>query len=286
MFMKDNKTKIFLDSGDPEETKDILKRLHKLDGQTTNPTLISRNPYAKEKLVHGDKFTEHDIWDFYQKVVREISVLLPGGSVSIEVYADRESSAEKMLEQARRFNTWIPNAHIKFPVSEAGLAAAQAAVSEGIRVNLTLVFTQRQAAAVYAATRGAKPGQVYVSPFVGRLDDQGERGTDLIKNILEMYKQGDGHVQVLAASIRTKEHLKTCLNLKSDIVTVPYKILKEWSELSLKIFKSNETTFNDLKEITYEQVDLSDEWSNYDISHPLTEKGIEQFSEDWNALIQ
>ena len=82
------KTRIFLDSGDPEETKEATKLLGFLDGQTTNPTLISKNPDAAARLARGEKFTGAEILDFYKKTVREISGLIPDGSVSIEVYAD------------------------------------------------------------------------------------------------------------------------------------------------------------------------------------------------------
>ena len=93
--------------------------------------------------------------------------------------------AEDMLPQGREMFSWIPNAHIKFPTSHEGLKAADQAVQEGLRVNLTLCFSQEQAAAVYAATKGAKKGDVFVSPFIGRLDDRGENGMDLIANITQ-----------------------------------------------------------------------------------------------------
>lgn len=95
----------------------------------------------------------------------------------------------------------IPNAYIKYPCTAEGLKAAQMSVAAGIRVNMTLCFSQAQAAAVYAATRGSK-APVYVSPFIGRLDDHGKNGVDVIDNIKRMYANSDGHVLVLAASIR------------------------------------------------------------------------------------
>ena len=158
MRPKNLKTRIFLDGGDPEETRTLLGLLGFLDGQTTNPTLISKNPEARRRLEKGEKFNPDEIFGFYQQVVREISGLIPQGSVSIEVYADLSTAAEQMLKQGREMFTWIPNAHIKFPISGEGLKAAEAAVKEGLRVNLTLCFSQEQAGAVYAATRGAKKG--------------------------------------------------------------------------------------------------------------------------------
>ena len=196
------KTRIFLDGGDPVETREIRQLLGFIDGQTTNPTLVSKNPVALARIGAGEKFTERELLEFYHVVVNSIGGLIPDGSISIEVFADAGTSSESMLRQAHEMFTWIPNAHIKFPTSREGLMAAQKAVQEGLRVNMTLCFSQEQAAAVYAATRGAKKGQVFVSPFIGRLDDIGENGMDLISNILAVYKQGDGHVEVLTASVR------------------------------------------------------------------------------------
>jgi len=166
------KSKIFLDSGDPAETKATLELLGFLDGQTTNPTLVAKNPYARERFEKGEKFSEKEIYDFYRKVVTEISGLIPDGSVSIEVYAALETTADEMFAQGKEMFTWIPNAHIKYPTTTAGLEAAERSTKEDIRVNMTLCFTQDQAAAVYAATKGANKGDSFVSPFVGRLADR------------------------------------------------------------------------------------------------------------------
>ncbi|MEK7542094.1 MAG: transaldolase family protein, partial [Patescibacteria group bacterium] len=91
------KAKIFVDSGDPNETEELLKLLGFLDGQTTNPTLIAKNPEAKARLERGEKFTEEEIFGFYKQVVQEISSLIPQGSVSVEVYADKNTTAQQML---------------------------------------------------------------------------------------------------------------------------------------------------------------------------------------------
>ncbi len=281
------KTKIFLDGGDPGETKDIINLIGFLDGQTTNPTLISRNPDAKERLEKGDKFSEEEIYGFYKKVVGEVSSLIPQGAISVEVYADNATKSEQMLEQGREMFSWIPNAHIKFPSSKEGLKAAEQAVKEGLRINMTLCFRQEQAAAVYAATKGAKSGDVFVSPFIGRLDDRGENGMDVIANIIRMYRQGDGHVEVLTASVRKMDHLLYALNLGSDIVTVPFKILKEWGEKGLPIPGDDyKYDTGDLKGIPYKEIELTLNWQDYDISHDLTDKGMEKFSADWNSLIK
>jgi len=264
------KSKIFLDSGDPKETKEALNLLGFLDGQTTNPSLIAKNPKAQ-----GKKFSEQEISSFYKGVVTEISKLIPKGSVSVEVYADKDTSADKLLEQAREMFAWIPNAHIKLPITKTGLEAAKRCTKEGIRVNMTLCFSQGQAAAVYAATFGAKKGDVFISPFVGRLDDKGLNGMDLIKNIIEMYKYGDGHVEVLSASVRSLNHLLYSQALGCDIVTAPLKVLKEWKE-----------NMNQLKPIDYREIDLNKPWQDYDISHEMTDAGIKKFISDWTGLIK
>jgi len=287
MKPKDLKTKIFLDGGDPGETRKTIGLLGFLDGQTTNPTLISKNPSARARLEKGEKFTREEIVDFYQETVKEISKLVPQGSISVEVYSDLSTVAEAMLKQAKEMFSWIPNAHIKFPVSREGLKAAGQAVNSGIRVNLTLCFTQEQAAAVYAATKGAKRGDVFVSPFIGRLDDRGENGMDLISHILKMYRKGDGHVMVLTASVRKMDHLLYALRLGSDIITVPFNVLKEWGEKGLPLPKGDYVYDSEnLKAIPFKEIDLTKNWQSYDIRHELTDKGMERFSADWNALIK
>lgn len=281
------KSKIFLDGGDPHETKKILDILGFLDGQTTNPSLIAKNPNARKRLENGEKFSKDEVLNFYNFVVRDISAMLPQGSISVEVYSDLSTSADEMLAQARKMFSWIPNAHIKFPISKEGLSAASQAVKEGIRVNMTLCFTQEQAAAVYAATLGAKRGDVFVSPFIGRLDDRGENGMDLIANIIKMYRSGNAHSEVVTASVRTMDHFLYALSLGSDILTVPFAILKEWGEKGLQVPGSDyKYDSKGLKEIPYREIELDRKWTSYNISHDLTDKGMERFSLDWNSLIK
>ncbi|MBU0999791.1 transaldolase [Patescibacteria group bacterium] len=289
------KSKIFLDGGDPNETREIINLLGFLDGQTTNPTLISKNPKAREKLEKGGKFTAKEIFEFYKKIVQEISQLIPHGSVSVEVYADKNTTSQQMLQSGKEMFSWIPNAHIKFPINTAGLNAAEQAVKEGIRVNMTLCFNQQQAAAVYAATHQPNTPKdslsglknVFVSPFIGRLDDKEENGMGLIKNIIQMYKRNDHHVAVLAASIRNLDHFLYSLTLGSDIITAPYLVLKEWAEGGLQIpgvdfvYKRG-----NLKNISYQKLNLNNDWHDFNISHELTDAGIEKFANDWNALIK
>ena len=115
------KTKIFLDSGDPGETKEALSLLGFLDGQTTNPTLIAKNPQAKERIANGKKFSKEEVMSFYKEVVTELSGLIPQGSISVEVDANAQSEAEKLFAQGEEMFTWIPNAHIKYPTTAAVL---------------------------------------------------------------------------------------------------------------------------------------------------------------------
>ena len=133
--------------------------------------------------------------DEYKRIVQAISPLVDDAGVSIEVFADEKTTAQEMFDQGREMYTWIPNAYVKYPCTEEGLRAAQMSVRQDIRVNITLCFSQQQAAAVYAATKDTKQ-PVYVSPFVGRLDDVGQNGMDLVKNIKKMFSKGDGHVLV------------------------------------------------------------------------------------------
>jgi transaldolase len=281
------KAKIFLDGGDPKQTREAISLLGFLDGQTTNPTLFSKNPDVRDRLSRGEKFSKEEIFHFYKAVVKEISDLIPKGSISVEVYSDLSTTADEMLKQGKVMFSWIPNAHIKFPTSKEGLKAAGRAIKEGLRVNMTLCFSQQQAAAVYAVTRGAKKGDVFVSPFVGRLDDRGENGMGFIANIIKMYKPGDGHVEVLTASVRNMDHHLYALKLGSDIITAPFEILKEWGQKGLSI-PGKDYVYNkkNLKDMPYEDVSLTKDWQEYDLHHDLTVKGMERFSADWNALIK
>lgn len=281
------KSKIFLDSGDPAETKAVKELLGFLDGQTTNPTLVAKNPYAKNRFEKGEKFTEQEIIDFYKQVVTEISGLIPDGSVSIEVHADKLTAADEMYAQGWDMYRWIPNAHIKYPTTSEGLKAAERSVKENIRVNMTLCFSQEQAAAVYAATAGGKKGDVFVSPFVGRLDDIGENGMDLIANCVNMYKNGDGHVETLSASVRTMEHFMESLRLGADIITAPFSVLEAWGKAGKPLPDVNFSyDAGPLKKIPYKELDLTQPWESFDIRHELTDKGIDRFSSDWTALIK
>lgn len=280
------KSKIFLDSGDPKETKQAFNMLGFLDGQTTNPSSFSKSSNVKTYLAHGKKFSAAEAYKFYHRVITEIAEIIPQKSISIEVYADNKTSPRKMFSQAKKMFLWAPNAYIKLPITKKGLIAAQKAVKKGLRINMTLCFSQEQAAAVYSATKGVKKGQVYVSPFVGRIDDTGEEGMSLIKNIVQMYKNGDGHVQVLTSSLRNLDHLLYAVQLNSDIITVPFKILKQWADQEMSLPDNNFKYKSNLKSIEYKDLDLNKNWQEFNISHSLTDIGLEKFAQDWKALIQ
>ena len=278
-------TYLYLDSGDPQHTHDLLERGVLLAGQTTNPSLVVRHPEVVARVERGEYFTKTEINALYKQIVQEIAALVDQ-SVSLEVYANCDTSARDMMEQGWEMNGWINNAHIKLPTTPAGLKAGEQLVADGIRVNFTLCFTQEQAAAVASVTAGASPGQVFLSPFVGRLDDRGKNGMELIYNIQRMYQEARvQHVQLLAASIRTREHLLACYASNVDIITAPYELLLAWSEDN---FPMPDETFNydpGLMEIPYEEHDVHAPWQSFSLQHPLVTSGVEAFAEDWDAVL-
>ena len=278
------KTKILVDGGDPQETRQVKELLGFVDGQTTNPSLIAKNPHIKELIASGRKLSNREEMDEYKKIVQTISPIVGDAGVSIEVFWDEETTAQKMFSQGQEMFSWIPNAYIKYPCTAEGLRAAQNSVKQGMRVNLTLCFSQKQAGAVYAATKGTeKPA--YISPFVGRLDDIGQNGMDVVKNIKRMFSKGDGHVLVLAASIRSLEHLLYCFALETELVTVPAKILELWAS---KDFPMPDKQFQykaPVKPIPYAELNLERPWETFDIQHELTRKGIEKFAADYRRTL-
>jgi transaldolase len=282
--MTRSKTKILLDGGDPQETRQVKELLGFVDGQTTNPSLIATNPHIKELITSGHKLSNRDEMDEYKKIVQTISPLVGDAGVSIEVFSDEKTTAQEMFSQGQQMFSWIPNAYIKYPCTAEGLRAAQMSVKEGIRVNITLCFSQQQAAAVYAATKGTKQ-PAYVSPFVGRLDDIGQNGMDVVKNIKRMFLKGDGHVLVLAASIRSLEHLLYCFALETELVTVPVKILELWASKNFPMPDNQFQYKAPGKPIPYDELDLERPWEAFEIQHELTRKGIEKFAADYRATL-
>ena len=278
------KTKILVDGGDPEETRRVKELLGFVDGQTTNPSLIAKNPHIKELIASGHKLLNKEEMEEYKKIVLTISPLVGDAGVSIEVFSDEKTTAREMLDQGREMFSWIPNAYIKYPCTAEGLRAAQMSVGQGMRINVTLCFSQQQAAAVYAATKGSKQ-PAYVSPFVGRLDDIGQNGMDVVRNIKRMFSNGDGHVLVLAASIRSLEHLLYCFALETELATVPAKILELWASRNFPMPDKQFQYKTSGKPIPYEDLNLEQPWETFDIQHELTRKGIEKFAADYRATL-
>ena len=291
MLTNKPKTKILVDGGDPDETARVKKLLGFVDGQTTNPSLIAKNPEIRERIASGHALSSQEEKDEYRKIVQTISPLVGDADVSIEVFADLDTTAEEMLAQGKEMFTWIPNAYIKYPCTHEGLKAAEMSVRQQIRVNMTLCFSQEQAAAVYAATKGSKE-PVYVSPFVGRLDDHGKNGIDLIQNIKAMYQNGDGHVHVLAASIRHLDHLLASFALDVELATIPAKVIEKWATSNFQMpdrnfaYKGIATDGQLLKPIPFKELDLNLPWQTFDIANELTTKGIQKFVADYRSTLK
>jgi transaldolase len=286
-----SKTKVLVDGGDPQETVRVKALIGYVDGQTTNPTLIAKNPGVRRLISSGHKFSTKEELDEYRAIVRAISPLVGDAGVSIDVFADFDTTGEQMLAQGREMFSWIPNAYIKYPCTHEGLRAAEMSVGQGIRVNMTLCLSQEQAAAVYAATKESKD-PVYVSPFLDRLDDRGEEGMDLVRNIKKMYEAGDGHVHVLAASVRHLDHLLASFALQPELVTAPGKVWEAWAGASFPspgkdfVYKGVDKAGNRLRPILYKSLDLNLPWESFDVRHELTTKGIQQFVSDCKSTLK
>ncbi len=286
---KPNQTQFLLDSCDHLDTIATQELLNQnslsLFGQTTNPSLLVKNPLLQTSLQNG-KITETELLKFYKSEITKISELLPNGSVSIEVYADQNSTKEELLEQANTLKQWIPNSYIKFPTIASGLAAAKEFVDNGGKVNMTLVFSQEQALAVHLISQNAKnTGDVYLSPFIGRLDDIGINGLDLVANCLKMYQELNSKVWVLGASIRNLEHLETCIAMNCDIVTAPISIYAEYVN-SLENKAQKIEVKSTLKSIPYQNLDYSiTDYQDLNIQHDLTDQGLTKFVKDWKSVL-
>jgi transaldolase len=278
-------SQIFLDSGDPHETNQVIDLLGFLDGQTTNPSLIAKNPHIQE-LRDSGQLDNATIWEKYKIITDHIHEIIPGGAISVEVDATLATDYDSMLARARELATWFSGVYVKLPITKTGLQVAQTLVQENVNVNMTLCFSQDQAAAVHNATKGARNGQVFISPFIGRLDDQGIRGIDLIKNIVRMYGAWDSHVHVLGASIRNLNHLFGCILARAHCVTIPYSVAVLWDVYGITndmAHYMDHQEISPLSPIVYKDLSEQD-WITYDIEHSLTKKGLEKFSSDWEQL--
>lgn len=213
--------KLFLDSANLDEVREAAG-WGVLSGVTTNPSLMAK---AGARDFKG--------------VIQEICSLVPGGPISAEVISEDTAG---MLREARELAALHPQVVIKIPMTPAGMAAVRALKGENIRTNVTLVFSTAQA--LLAAAAGAS----FVSPFVGRLDDTGADGMELVRQIVTIYRTYNYPTQVIAASIRHPRHVVEAALAGADIATIPFKVLRQLFD------------------------------------HPLTTQGIERFLKDWQAL--
>lgn len=213
--------KIFVDTADLAEIRRAAEA-GLIDGVTTNPTLLSQ--------VAGDQ----DPKDILKEIAETVN-----GPVSAEVVAV-DSGA--MQAEGRRLAGIHDNIVVKVPLTEHGLRACRCLRAEGIRVNVTLCFSSPQ------ALLAAKAGATYISPFVGRLDDIGENGMELVAEIRRVYDRYGIETQLLAASIRHPRHVVEAMTLGADVATVPPKVLFQL------------------------------------LHHPLTDVGLENFLRDWRKL--
>ena len=188
----------FLDTGNLDEIRTGTS-WGILDGVTTNPTLVS-----KEGMDH-------------RALIREIAGMV-AGPISVETTTDR---AEEMVTQGREYVTWAPNVIVKVPCTPEGIKAASTMRGEGIRTNVTLVFSLNQ------AVLAAKVGAYFVSPFLGRLDDIGEDSMILLRDIVQVYRTYDFSTQVLAASLRHPMHVAHSAKAGTDIATMPFKVMEQ-----------------------------------------------------------
>ena len=285
--------KIFLDSGDPEETRKAKGLIGTIDGQTTNPSLVAKNPDVQKRIADGKKLTKEELLSLYKEMIQAIEKET-AGPVSVEVYADWNTTAKEMLEQASDMFTWGNNIYMKFPTIPEGIKAAQEFTRNGGRVNMTLVFDQQQAAAVFEATK-ERPSPSFISPFIGRWDDRGFDGMDLIKNIGKQYRsyekktQKESHVRILAASIRNLEHLYASIFMGVDAVTIPYTLIQEWIQ-DEKWVPDQHYRYNagSLKSLVYQEVPMGQPLDSYTIEKEegsLLDEGLKKFVQDWNNLL-
>jgi transaldolase len=208
--------KIFLDTANI----DAIRRLNAMgvvDGITTNPTLVAKEPGEFEEIVSA--------------ICREVK-----GDVSAEVVSTEE---EGMLAEARHLSGLAPNVVVKIPMIQEGLKATKKVSSMGIRVNMTLIFSANQ------GLLAAKAGASFVSPFIGRLDDIGHRGMQVVEDLVQIKRNYGLRTEVLVGSIRHPQHVLEAAKLGADIATMPPEVLERMMQ------------------------------------HPLTDSGLKRFLDDW-----
>lgn len=192
--------KFFIDTAVVDEIKEA-NDMGIICGVTTNPSLIAKS---------GRDFSE---------VIHEIAAIVDG-PISGEVKATM-TDATGMIEEGRAIAAIHPNMVVKIPMTEEGLKACKTLSAEGIKVNMTLIFSANQ------ALLAARAGAAYVSPFIGRIDDISMSGMDLIRSVVEIFSYTDLQTEIIAASVRNPVHVTECALAGADIATVPYKVLKQ-----------------------------------------------------------
>ena len=193
--------KFFIDTADVNEIREA-NEMGIICGVTTNPSLIAKS---------GRDFNE---------VIKEITEIVDG-PISGEVKATTQDAAG-MIKEGREIAAIHKNMVVKIPMTAEGLKATKVLASEGIKVNVTLIFSANQ------ALLAARAGAAYVSPFLGRLDDINERGVDLIREIADIFAVADNiNTEIISASVRNPIHCTDCALAGADIATVPYKVLMQ-----------------------------------------------------------
>lgn len=294
-------TKLLLDSGDPVEYKEISELAKKngteIWGSTTNPSLIA-------KKLAGQKISQQKAFKLQKQIALEILALVPG-AVSAEVYADEQTRAEQMIEQGRDIATWHERIVVKLPTTIEGFKARTALREEKIPINNTLVFSQQQIFAIclhedilqnqYGPIEDKYPP--FISPFLGRLDDIGENGIDLLVHGMKIKSLVKSKLWMLEASVRSATHLQKGFEVESELITAPAKALREWFALSIEE-RNKPSQSQNLKPIPYwqpsqELLNISSvedlmsamESGTLDITHQLTDKGLIRFASDWKAIL-
>ncbi|KIR02614.1 Transaldolase [Lachnospiraceae bacterium TWA4] len=195
--------RFFIDTAKVEDIKKA-NDMGVICGVTTNPSLI-----AKEGRV-------------FEEVIKEIASIVDG-PISGEVKATT-TDAKEMIEEGRAIAKIHPNMVVKIPMTVEGLKACKQLTSEGIKTNVTLIFTANQ------ALLAARAGATYVSPFLGRLDDISVRGVDLIREVSEIFSIAEIDTKIIAASVRNPMHVTDCALAGADIATVPYEVIEKMTK--------------------------------------------------------
>lgn len=293
-------TKLLLDSGDPIEYKeisDLAKRNGtEIWGSTTNPSLIA-------KKLSGEKVSSQQAFELQKQIALDILKLVPG-AVSAEVYADENTKAEEMIEQGKDIATWHKRIVVKLPTTFEGFKARTALRNKKIPVNNTLVFSLAQIYAIclHEDIMQKKYGPInniyppFISPFLGRLDDIGENGSDLLAHGMKIKGMVKSKLWMLEASVRSVEHFKKGFEVGSELITAPAKAYREY--FSLPAMNHEPSSIVNLKSIPYwqpsqELLEISSiddfmsalESEKLDINHQLTDKGLVRFAQDWKAIL-